>query len=82
LYPLYPNPFNSTVTIKYNLPFDSDIKITIYNVLGEKIKSVEIFRKKGINLERISFDNLAGGIYLIAMEGKDFFAVQKAAYVK
>ena len=82
LYPLYPNPFNSTVTLRYNLPVSSDIKITLYNMLGEKIKSLELFRQKGINEERISFDNLAGGIYLIAVEGKDFFAVQKAAYVK
>lgn len=82
LYPLYPNPFNSTVTIRYNLPVSSDLKITLYNTLGEKLKSLELFRQKGINEERISFDNLAGGIYLIAIEGEDFFAVQKAAFIK
>lgn len=82
LYPLYPNPFNPTVTVEYNLPADLKIKITIYNVLGEVIKSLELFGQKGINLERISFDNLAGGIYLVAIEGKDIFAVQKAAFVK
>ena len=82
LYPLYPNPFNSTITVKYNLPSDSDIKLTLYNTLGERIKTFSMFRRKGINEEKISFDNLAGGIYLIALEGRDFFAVQKAAYLK
>lgn len=82
LYPLYPNPFNSTVTVKYSLPTDSKIKIIIYNVLGEEIKFLELFGRKGINLEKFSFNNLAGGIYLIAIEGKDFFAVQKAAFIK
>ncbi len=82
LYPLYPNPFNSTVTVKYKLPVSSNIKIKLYNTLGEKIKSLEILGKKGINLERISFDNLASGIYFIAIEEKDFFAAQKAVFIK
>jgi photosystem II stability/assembly factor-like uncharacterized protein len=81
LYPVYPNPFNSTVIVKYNLPESTDIKISVYNILGEKIKSSGIYSPKGLNEERISFDNLAGGIYLITVEGKNFFAVQKAAYV-
>lgn len=82
LYPLYPNPFNSTVTVKYNLPVASAIKITVYNILGEKIRLLERFEDSGINEERISFEGLAGGIYFISIEGNDFFAVQKAAYVK
>ena len=64
------------------MPRDSDIKLTLYNTLGERIKTFSMFRRKGINEEKISFDNLAGGIYLIALEGRDFFAVQKAAYLK
>lgn len=82
LYPLYPNPFNPAVNVKYNLPKASKIKLSVYNVIGQKIKEIDLFRHAGINEERISFDNLAGGIYLISIEGRDFFAVQKAAYVK
>jgi hypothetical protein len=82
LYPPYPNPFNSTVTVKFNLPKDTYLKLKIYNILGEEVKTFEKYSKKGINLEMISFDNLAGGIYLIAIEGKDFFAVRKAAFIK
>jgi photosystem II stability/assembly factor-like uncharacterized protein len=82
LYPPYPNPFNSTVTIRYDLPVDSDIKVTLYNILGEEIKVLNLFRRKGNNEERISFEELVGGIYFIALEGKDFFAVNKAAFLK
>lgn len=82
LYPLYPNPFNSTITVKYNLPVDSYIKIMLYNILGEELEVINLFRRRGINEERISFDNLPGGIYLIAIEGEDFFAVKKAAFLK
>jgi flagellar hook assembly protein FlgD len=33
----YPNPFNSQTTISYYLPTLSDVKIEIYNILGQKI---------------------------------------------
>jgi hypothetical protein len=82
VYPLYPNPFNSTVTVRYSLPIDSDIKITLFNVLGEEIKVFATSGKRGNNEERISFESLPGGVYLITIEGKKFFAVRKAAYVK
>lgn len=81
-YSPYPNPFNSIVTIKYNLPSQSEMKITVYNILGQKLRRIEVLGNKGINEEKISFDDLAGGIYLIALEGKDIYAVKKAAYVK
>lgn len=37
----YPNPFNSATIIKYDLPEDAIIKLTIYNVLGQKIRILE-----------------------------------------
>ncbi len=36
---LYPNPFNSTATIKYSLPFASNVRIAIYDVMGKEVKS-------------------------------------------
>ncbi|MBS4034076.1 MAG: T9SS type A sorting domain-containing protein [Ignavibacterium sp.] len=82
LYPLYPNPFNPAVNVKYNLPKVSEVKLSVFNILGQKIKEIELYRKAGINEEKISFDNLAGGIYIISIEGKDFYAVQKAVFLK
>ena len=82
LYPLYPNPFNSSVTVKYYLPIASDIEISVYNILGQRVKVIDLFRDKGINEERINFDQMSAGIYFIYIRGKDFYAVQKAAYLK
>lgn len=36
----YPNPFNPSTTIKFALPYDSNIKLTIYNISGELVKEL------------------------------------------
>lgn len=54
----YPNPFNTTVTIRYTVPKESDVEISIYNLVGEKIKT----------LVRGKVD---AGAYLLTWDGKD-----------
>jgi len=39
LYPPFPNPFNPSVTLRYETFLSSDVKIDIYNIRGEKINS-------------------------------------------
>ena len=36
----YPNPFNPTTTISYNLIEDSNVKLSIYNLKGQRIKQL------------------------------------------
>ncbi|MCP4631290.1 MAG: T9SS type A sorting domain-containing protein [candidate division Zixibacteria bacterium] len=40
LHSCYPNPFNSVTTIKFNLQSDEDVKITVYNILGNKVETL------------------------------------------
>ena len=48
LFPAYPNPFNMQVTIPYTLNQPSDVLLNIYNVRGEKVKTlVDLFHSAG-----------------------------------
>jgi len=41
LYPNYPNPFNPSTTIAYDLPESSDILLEIYNAVGQRVRTLE-----------------------------------------
>ncbi|MCH7731100.1 MAG: T9SS type A sorting domain-containing protein [Candidatus Marinimicrobia bacterium] len=40
LYPAYPNPFNPSTTIQYEIVEKADMRISIYNILGKEVKSL------------------------------------------
>ena len=40
LYANYPNPFNPTTTIKYSIPEESNVQLTIYDIMGREVKTL------------------------------------------
>jgi hypothetical protein len=69
----YPNPFNPSTTIKFALPFDSNVKLTIYNITGQVVK-VLTNGMLGAGNHNVVFNfnesgvNLASGIYFYTLE--------------
>jgi pectin methylesterase-like acyl-CoA thioesterase len=60
----YPNPFNPSTKINYSLPFESNVKITIYNSLGESVKElVNSFQPGGYYEMTFDAKSLSSGIY-------------------
>ncbi|MBI9070816.1 MAG: T9SS type A sorting domain-containing protein [Melioribacteraceae bacterium] len=74
----YPNPFNSTVTLKVYIPEFADYSLIIYNILGQKVKEFDLSSMpKGINYIRWhgdTDDNLkvSSGLYFAVIHGKNF----------
>ncbi len=75
--PNYPNPFNPTTTIKYQLPQTSDVKLVIYNVLGQKVRTL-IHRRVEAGYHSVIWDarnnsglQVATGLYIYRFKAGD-----------
>ena len=79
----YPNPFNPTTSIEYNLPQSSIVSIQIFNSLGEKVKTLYSGLQTSGSHE-IVFDGglLPSGIYFYQIITKDFSQTKKCLLLK
>jgi hypothetical protein len=83
LYKNYPNPFNPTTRIKYELPEESEVQLIIYNALGEKAAElVNEFQKAGRYETEWNAVDFTSGIYFCSIKAGNFSAVQKLVLVK
>ncbi len=84
----YPNPFNPSTMVKYELPEQSNIKIEIFNMLGQSVGVLANSEKQAGFYEVMYAENLPSGVYLISIiaEGsnshKSFLQVKKALLLK
>jgi hypothetical protein len=74
----YPNPFNPNTVISYNIPEHSLVTLNIYNLLGEKIKTL-IQQEQVPGKYQINFDgnNLPSGIYFYQLKTDKFQQTKK-----
>lgn len=84
----YPNPFNPTTTIKFSLAKDSNVKLSIYNIKGQKIKTM-INNKlvKGNHSVIWNGTNdknqaVSSGIYFYSIETDDLTITKKMILMK
>lgn len=83
LYQNYPNPFNPITTIKYSLPFESNVRIAVYNVLGELVDVlVDELKQVGFYDFNWNASNLSSGIYIYRIEAKSVSGDQRFSSVK
>ena len=79
----YPNPFNPTSVISFALPKQSDVNLSVYNVVGEKVAEL-INKKMSAGYHSVSFKagNLASGIYFYRIAAGKFVSVKKMMLLK
>ncbi|MGE5410556.1 MAG: glycoside hydrolase family 2 TIM barrel-domain containing protein [Clostridiales bacterium] len=64
----YPNPFNPSTTLKFSLPEDSHVRLSVYNLLGEEIKVLlDEVKTSGSYMLNVSCGMLPSGIYFCRM---------------
>ncbi len=79
----YPNPFNPVTTIRFSLPVQTQLKINIYNMIGELVKTVsEGLYEAGFY--SISFDasQLSSGTYIYRLESDYLVQSKKMILLK
>jgi hypothetical protein len=65
----YPNPFNPSTQIQFSIPQASDVRLTVYNVLGQQVKTlVDEFMQAGSHTARFDARNLSSGMYIYRLE--------------
>lgn len=79
----YPNPFNPKTTIEFDIPNDNFVNITVYNLRGEKIKTL-VNEHKIAGEYSVVFDgsNFASGIYFYRIEAGDYSDTKKLVLIK
>ncbi|MFA6456900.1 MAG: DUF4350 domain-containing protein, partial [Bacteroidota bacterium] len=84
----YPNPFNPETTIKYSISNSSVVTIEIFNILGQKVRTL-VNRYQGIGSYSITWDGkdnngilVASGIYYYQIHANNFRSVKKMTFIK
>lgn len=88
LYQNYPNPFNPTTNFKFDLPKQSDVKLVIYNALGQEVVRViddnlkaGEYAKTWNGLDKHG-KRIASGVYFYKLVTNDHTAVKKLIMLK
>lgn len=88
LHPTYPNPFNAQSRIEFALPVESDVNIAIFNVLGQKVKTLTSGTLPA-GEHSLSWDGtndggraVASGAYFVTMKAGDFEQKRKMTLLK
>ena len=83
LYQNWPNPFNTSTTIRYSLPKASDIRITIHDILGRHVETLTDGRQHA-GFHTVIFDaaGQASGIYFYRIEAGKFSTAKKCVLLK
>jgi hypothetical protein len=83
LYGNYPNPFNPSTQIRYDLPEPAYVNLTIYDAKGETVETlVSAYKPEGSYSITFNAEKLSSGVYFCRMETKKFSAVRKMVLVR
>jgi hypothetical protein len=88
LYNAYPNPFNPVTTIRYDIPEDGFVNITIYDLVGRQVKALlNSSQTAGHRSIQWNATNNAGqqvpaGVYLYRIEAGEFRQTKKMVLLK
>ena len=88
LYPNYPNPFNPVTTLRYDLPEQTHVNITVYDMLGRQVKTL-INHTQDAGYRSVIWNAIndygkpvSAGIYLYQIQAGEYISTKKMVLLK
>jgi len=82
-YPNYPNPFNAQTSLRFDVPQQSRVQITIYNIMGQEVaRPVDADYAPGRYHMLYDASGLPSGMYLVKMTAADYTKIGKMMLLK
>ncbi|MCF7741417.1 MAG: T9SS type A sorting domain-containing protein [Candidatus Marinimicrobia bacterium] len=79
----YPNPFNPVTTIEFDLPVQSFVTITVYNLQGKTVTQlVKENKEAGFHTVRWNASDVASGTYFYQIKTKEYTSLKKMILIK
>ncbi len=79
----FPNPFNPSTIIRYQIPNDGIVKLKIFNILGQEILTL-VNEEKTVGRYEVNFDasKFASGVYIYKLQAGDYINSKKMILLK
>jgi len=79
----YPNPFNSSLTLRYNLKQSSDVKLNVYDMRGSLVQSLVVGEKpKGTHSIVWNANQASAGVYMVKLENSGQTTMRKVMLLR
>jgi hypothetical protein len=79
----YPNPFNPTTTIDYTVPRGTNVRLVVYNALGQEVATlVDGYRNAGSYAAEFSATKVASGVYFYTLTAGEFTSTKRMVLMK
>ena len=83
LEPAYPNPFNPLTSIQFDIPLESDVNLSVYDIEGRLIKNlISKSYEAGEHTVEWNAEGFSSGMYLIKMETPRYHKMMKVVLLK
>jgi len=79
----HPNPFNPVTVIRYDLPKRTEVRLAVYNALGQEVALlVNRVEDAGYRLVRFDASGLASGVYIYRLQADGYLQSHKMVLVR
>lgn len=83
LYQNFPNPFNPSTRIEFELPKDGFVNLKVFDILGRELETlVDAYKNKGKYTVEFNANNLSTGIYFYEIRSNEFVVRRKMILMK